>query len=534
MWVQRSGRLAFPLMIGTLVTITLTWLAIWQAGRVSAGISLEHSPVVLYVSTLGQDAENDCQQPGSPCHSIPRALQVAQDGDYIHVAGGTYRDTMYDPDIAMGVTATVIITKQVSSLLGGYTADFSTRDVQANETILSAAGSPGAHVAVLVETSLRFGGFTLTGGSGAYSPGGYYYPGGAMRVFGGEPTILDNKIIGNLGYRRGGGIYLGRGAQAIIIHNQVISNTVTAVDGDDISGGGGIFVASGPTLIQENLVLSNTAQLEGGGIYIGWNVPVTVNGNTIAYNQLLSPWNSLGAGLRVIGENVVVTIQGNTFHHNSLSGGYEGSAIYTSSPARIDGNRIQENFAPSGHSAVCVANVSAPVTLTNNLVIDNTGIGVRFIDNYDVRMINNTIAGNDPRGVQVSFPVPSALPPDSFNLFNNLVVDNGECGVFIENQGWQRMDYNDVSGHTYQYCGFPHILEHNLSLDPSFVNPASSNYHLLAGSPVIDQGDVALATLTDYDGSLRGQNNLPDMGAYEFVYLKLYLPVLQRDSSTVK
>jgi hypothetical protein len=183
---------------------------------------------------------------------------------------------------------------------------------------------------------------------------------------------------------------------------------------------------------------------------------------------------------------------------------------------------------------VCVANVSAPVTLTNNLVIDNTGIGVRFIDNYDVRMMNNTIAGNDPRGVQVSFPVPSALPPDSFNLFNNLVVDNGECGVFIENQGWQRMDYNDVSGHTYQYCGFPHILEHNLSLDPSFVNPASSNYHLLAGSPVIDQGDVALATLTDYDGSLRGQNNLPDMGAYEFVYLKLYLPVLQRDSSTVK
>ena len=534
MRVQRVGRLAFPLIIGTVIILIFTWLAAWQAGGVSANLDAPHSPVVLYISMLGQDEANDCQSSTSPCRSITHAMQVAQAGDYLHVASGTYTDTMYDPDIAMGVTATLIITKEISSLLGGYSNDFATRDIEANETILNAAGSPGAHVAVLVDTHVRLGGLTLTGGSGAYSPGGYYYPGGAIRVFGGAPTILDNRIINNRGYRRGGGIYLGQGANAIILNNQIISNTVSAVEGDDVSGGAGIFVASGPTLIQGNQILSNTAQLEGGGIYIGWNVPVTISGNTIAYNRLLSPWNSLGAGIRVIGDDEVVSIQGNYIHHNSLSGGYEGSAIYTSSPVHIDGNRIEANYAPSGHSAVCVADVTVPLTLTNNLVVENTGTGVRFIDNRDVRMINNTIVGNNPRGVQVSFPVVRALPTGSFNLNNNLIVDNGECGVFVENQGLQVIDYNDVTGQIYQYCGFPAILEHNLSLDPAFVNPKRSDYHLQVGSPVINQANSALSTLTDYDGALRGLNYAPDMGAYEFIYHRLYLTILQRDSSRLK
>jgi len=534
MRVKHPGRLAFPIITGTVILLIVTWLAVWQAGRVSAGAATPHSPLVLYVSRQGHDAGNDCRERLSPCSSIPRALLMAQDGDYIHVAEGTYGDTMYDPKLAMGITATVIITKNISSLLGGYATDFSTRDIEANETMLSAAGIPGAYVAVLVDTDVRFGGFTLTGGSGAYSPGGYYYPGGAMRIFGGAPTIQDNKITGNRGYRRGGAIYLGRGATASILNNQVVSNTVSAVPGDETSAGGGIFVACGPTLIKGNQILSNTAQLEGGGIYVGWNVPVTISNNTIAFNRLLSPWEGLGAGIRVIGESVVVSIQGNYIHNNSLNLGLEGSAIYTSSPALIEGNRIEANYAPSIRSAVCVANVSSPLTLTNNLVVDNSSSGVHLVDNADVRLTNNTIAGNHLRGVQVRFAAPGILDASSFSLVNNLIVNNGECGVFVENQGLQVMDYNDVAGHIYQYCGFPVILEHNMSLDPAFVDPARSDYHLRPTSPVIDQANPSLASLTDYHGTLRGQNYTADMGAYEFVYHKMYLPVLQREPSRIK
>jgi hypothetical protein len=86
---------------------------------------------------------------------------------------------MYGPDIALGTTAMVIITKPISSLLGSYSSDFSQLDDAATETILSAARSPGAYAAVLAGTDVRFGG---------------------------SFTIQDNLVIGNQAYRGGGGM----------------------------------------------------------------------------------------------------------------------------------------------------------------------------------------------------------------------------------------------------------------------------------------------------------------------------------------
>jgi parallel beta-helix repeat protein len=435
---------------------------------------------------------------------------------------------MYDPNLAMGVTATVIITKDISSLLGGYSPDFSTRDIEAYETILSAVGSPGAYVAVLVDTNVRFGGFTLTGSSGAYSPGRFYYPGGALRIFDGSPTIRDNLIINNQAYRRGGGIYVGRGATPLILNNRIVSNSVITIEGDNTSAGGGIYVASGPTLIGDNTILSNTAQAEGGGIYVGWNVPVEIISNTIAYNSLTDQPNGKGAGIHTTGLDEVVMIHGNFIHHNSLESGFEGSGLYISSPAMIDGNWIEANYGPDDRSALFIMDVSNALTVTNNIIAENSSIGVRLIENSDIRMINNTIVGNAFRGVQVQFLQSNQVELPAFTMQNNIVANNGECGVFIENVGKHDMDYNDVSGQIYQYCGFPSIQAHSISQDPVFVDPTISDYHLSAGSPLINRGNGSLAPFLDYDGSLRAQNYNVDIGAYEFVYFKAFLPIVRR------
>ena len=526
--MQRIRWLGIPLGYGFLLAIGLIWLVAIQAARVSAEPFETHSRAVLYVSTQGMDAGNDCLNSTAPCQTVQHTIQVAQAGDYIHVAGGTYRGSMFESELGMGVTATVIISKEISSFLGGYSPDFSIRDIDAYETRLDASGTPGAHVAVLAYTNVRFGGFTLTGGNGAYSPERFYYPGGAIRVFGGSPTISDNKIIHNQAYRRGGGIYAGRGSTPSIVNNSIISNSVITLEAEDTSDGGGIYIASGPVLIQNNTILSNVARGEGAGIYIGWNVEATIISNTIAYNRLLDPFDGQGAGIHTTGDNLLVVIRGNHIYANSLIGGFDGSGLYISSPAIIDGNWIEDNHAPSGRSAVCITDVTAPVTITNNIIVENAGTGVRSINNQNLRLFNNTIAMNSYRGVQVLFPVDDPIGLASFTLQNNIVASNGECGVFIENEGKQVLDYNDIVGHRYQYCGFPDIQDHNLSINPVFVDPSAGDYHLLSGSPAINHGNDAIAPMTDYDGTQRSLYYQVDMGALEFVYLKVFLPITRK------
>jgi Right handed beta helix region len=526
MRLPRNLWLVLPTCLGLCLVLTLLWLTSSQANRVVALIEQSPGGVVRYVSRQGNDIGNDCSTTNQPCKSIPYAIQVAEVGDYIHVAGGIYSDTTFDAELTFGVTATVLITKQISSLLGGYSPDFSTRDIETFETILTAANSPGAYVAVLANTDVRFGGFTLTGGSGAYSPEGTYYPGAAIRVFGGSPTIHDNKIINNHGYRRGGGIYIGWGATPSILGNIIDSNSVTNLRGEVSSNGGGIYVASGPTLINGNLILSNSAGREGGGIYVGWNVPVTITENIIANNRVLDPDFGRGGGVRTSGDSQVVVISNNEIHGNSLSGGFEGSGLYIASPAIIDGNMIQDNRAPNGHFAVCVMNVTVPVTMSNNLVTDNIGSGIRAINNQDFYLVNNTVARNTYQGVQVMFP-PTTSPAETFlHLLNNIVAYNGECGVYIENMGQHRMEYNNVYGQKYAYCGFPSIQAYNISQDPSFTQMADEDYHLQPGSPAIDQADNSVAPLYDLEGTLRRYQKNVDMGAYEFVYPRVFVPMV--------
>lgn len=518
--------IALPLLSGLILITTLFWLVKAQARQAVEHAAQARIAAILYVSNQGQDIDNDCQQAQLPCQTIQHSLKIAQEGDYIHVAGGTYTGSMVDPSTSIGITATVIVTKPIGSLLGGYSADFSSRDVRANETIISAAGIPGAYAVVLVDTNVKLGGFTITGASGAQSPGGFKYPGGGLRIFGGSPTVIDNLIIGNTGYRRGGGIYTGRGATAAIVNNRIIANSVGSVQGDSSSAGGGIYVASGPTLISGNQVLSNTAQMEGGGIYVAWNVPASIISNTIAYNQVTDTSFSKGGGIETNGDTVQVYIHDNHIMHNSIAGGFEGSALFIASPAVIDANWIEDNFAPGGRSAVGVMDVAQPITLTNNIIVRNTSIGVRLIENQDARLVNNTIVGNTFRGVQVMFPQETSPGSAVFSMLNNIVASNGECGVFVENPGAQLIDFNDVVGQLYQYCGFPDLQDNNISVDPRFVSLTLDDYHLAPGSPAIGHGYGAMAPGVDYEDVRRAQYSHPDMGALEFIHLLVHLPII--------
>jgi hypothetical protein len=68
-------------------------------------------------------------------------------------------------------------------------------------------------------------------------------------------------------------------------------------------------------------------------------------------------------------------------------------------------------------------------------------------------------------------------------------------------------------------------LDHNIDIDPSFVNAAAGDYHLLAGSPAIDAGgpcDATCVSIPDLDGGrvpVDGDGDgvtTRDLGAYEY------------------
>src|SRR4030042_1700799 len=113
MRMQRLRWLAIPLGYGFMLAIGLLSLVAIQAARVRAE-PYKARLSVLYVSTQGKDAGNDCLNSTAPCLTVQHSIQVAQAGDYIHVAAGNYRGAMFESELAMGVSATVIINKEIN------------------------------------------------------------------------------------------------------------------------------------------------------------------------------------------------------------------------------------------------------------------------------------------------------------------------------------------------------------------------------------------------------------------------------------
>jgi Right handed beta helix region len=531
---SRNGRLGLAALL-----LLLQWApptaAIAAPGTATAGLT-------RYVIPSGSDASTDCSL-AAPCQTVQRAVAVAQAGDEIHVAAGTYTGTMFDGSLDQGVTATVIIAKALTALSGGYSADFTVQDPQAHPTRLSASGSPGAFVLYLNGTNTLVDGFTLSGVSGACPPGcGSHYPGGAVRIRGGTPTLRNNRIENNLAYQRGAGIYVADGAVATIDSNRIVSNTV---DGS----GGGIYVQGANAFITNNQILSNTAAFEGAGIYVDTNVPAVISNNAIGYNIATNPFSAGGGGVRTIGGQAVVTVSHNDVFSNTIHGG--GGGLDIGGPALVNGNSVHGNLLQVGGwgGALLVASLQ-PVTVTNNLVYDNGGSGVQVVDSVQVAFVNNTVAGNyhilPDSGTEADAfliwfdSVPSG--PIQMTVLNNILADNANCGLFFHNApvaGITSSHNDSWNNHSNQanYCESASPGPGDISADPLFAGAPSADYHLLPGSPALDIGTSTQAPAHDKDCNPRPLGAGYDLGAYELPPLtsrfnpalnfQIYLPLVR-------
>jgi parallel beta-helix repeat protein len=284
--------------------------------------------------------------------------------------------------------------------------------------------------------------------------------------------VFSNNIVDSFTLRNGGyGVYLRTGTHTI-------SN-------DTISGNsfGGVIANYGTLTLTNNTVSGNA----GSGIVVQRGSTASLTNNTVFSNT--------GAGVSVAGS---ATLDRNSICGNSSYG------VYIGYNALLTRNIICRNTLHG------VFVYSATATLKDNTILSNSKCGVDLVVS-SATVANNTISDNGSDGISDS---------NISAVTNNVVVFNGGYGVHRGAGSFVTYSHNDVYGNTAgQYSNYlPPANMANISADPLFADRASSDYHLLVGSPCIDAGDDSVLTSgeTDIEGNPRKQKAHVDIGAYEF------------------
>ena len=285
-----------------------------------------------------------------------------------------------------------------------------------------------------VQTPVGADGALVTQGGGIYLHSQVHYA-----------QITDNVIAANSGSYGGairvGTPYLNTGNDHVTIsRNQIRDN-----GGTNLAGGIGIFAGSTAYSVDHNAICGNFSAEYGGGIsHYGLSPNGRIANNRIWLNQ---SYDEAG-GIMVAGQLPSDPTQ--------LS---PGSGAVT-----IDANIVEANLANDDGGGIRMLQAgNVPISVTNNMVVDNIstheGGGVALDDAPDVRLVNNTVAGNittataatstgraAPAGLstaansdQLQATLPAGAPTFSKpKLFNNIFWDNraGEWnGVYVSGIG---------------------------------------------------------------------------------------------------
>jgi hypothetical protein len=271
--------------------------------------------------------------------TIQQAIGIAQNGDTVLVAPGTYLENI--DFLGKAITVASSGGASVTTIDGGNKASVVTfKTSEGNNSILQ--------------------GFTITHGTASFE-------GAGIMISSASPTVENNIITANQGCQ-GVGVAVGFGSP--IIRSNTISNNIQATcSGGD---GGGISVRGvGTSQILNNIITGNQISGGGDGGGIGLNgSSATIVGNTIQHNHVFND----GGGISLINADSANIIQ-NLITDNSANG--NGGGVFWSVPSGNRGpllvnNTVANNTAGSGSAAFSVGFV-ANVRLVNNLFIGHAG-----------------------------------------------------------------------------------------------------------------------------------------------------------------
>jgi parallel beta-helix repeat protein len=450
---------------------------------------------VRYVATTGADGTNTCTDAAAPCATIQHAIDVAQPGDEIRVAGGRYSRA-----------GTVAAVDKALSIEGGYSDDFSLFEPESHPTVLDAQRQ-GSVVTATKVSDLFLHHLILTRGDGTGNclngcGGGIYARESELRV--GYCVISDSLAnASGSGWGQGGGIYASEGPFVHIWRSRVISNSA-ARPATTVSEGDGVFVSGGIVRIERTEILSNAAaSAQGSGLSLHGLDALDLLSNTIQHNHT----TRAGGGL-FLGTSPDVRIVGNVIAANR-SDGFTGAGMWlTAVSGEISRNVIQDNVGGRGIDVYS----SNPLTLANNLITGNP-YGISILGNSPggsrALLANNTMADNGIYGIQAMYTTTLAI--------TNTIVAGHDRGLRL---------HEPFSG----VVTLETSLFWNTSGDPSGANQADplldALYRPRPGSPALDTGTTLTWLSVDLRGRRRPQGSAYDIGAYEGAGTGVFLPLV--------
>jgi fibronectin-binding autotransporter adhesin len=273
-----------------------------------------------YVATTGTDTANDCLNGVSPCATIQHAIDVANDGEQVLMAGGLY-------------TESATLSKPVS--LTGVSSDTTIIHAMPGQRVLTVTGAT-------ISNSVVISGLTFTGGQAGLGAG-------LLITESAHPSIRNIAVQGNFATAYGGGVYA---ANALSLSNSQFSDNWAYANGS----GGGIYVVGAADIANSHF--ANNVSPYGAGVY-------ALGGARIISTDFISNLATEGAGVNAAS---AVAISGGQFFGNLASGG-GGSAVAADHALSITGTQFVSNTASEEGGAVIAFN--GPVTITDAQFIRN-------------------------------------------------------------------------------------------------------------------------------------------------------------------
>ena len=401
-------------------------------------------PTNWFVSTAGSDVPGG-GAPAAPFRSVQYAVNVAQSGDRIHVAGGVYgynpaADQLSGP---LGVKAVLEIYDKQLQLFGGFDNGFTTRSASTPTFIDGGGALRGVFVlANAVDVSLLMDGFTvrygvahgeaaLQGNDRKFAFGGGMWVNSAARPNADAPvtlsnvTFLNNNATGAGGDGDGGGLAL-RYVKNVRLENVTFVGNVSKGDvfGDGLGGG---LQADHSNITGYGVTFANNRALGQYEAWGGGGAAAIQFASTVSWQHVTATGNQADAltnggpeqGGAFFVESAALMLTDAAVRNNLVKGGDIGSSLgYTS--GRPSGS--------AGGGGIAVLNDTAG--LNARLALDR----VQLVGNHALSGSGSSTGPGDADGGGVFVTATTGQAPTT--ITNSLITDNvAELGQYASVSG---------------------------------------------------------------------------------------------------
>ena len=292
---------------------------------------------------------------------------------------------------------------------------------------------------------------------------------------------------------------------------------------NSVTGNSTVVVLGGSYITFDGFEVTNTSSAGNNlGLYVTTSF-VNITHNTIHHIETDCGSNG-GGGIQIAGSGSSnsdlhnITIDGNLIYDISYRG---GSPSCPASTVQTDGilvetagtaNQVTNNivYHTSGGWGILVGNSNATFNNVNTVIANNTVFstamgGIIIVSGNGTTISNNFVAYTGQLSGRCGVNAP---PGVAVTYANNNLWNNSGGNYCLE---WGT---SDQSVHSTDKSVDP-------ALGTTFVNwqaDGSGDYHLKAGSPLIDAGNSSAgpAPTIDFDGTARPQGANTDIGAYEY------------------